>query len=677
MSDIHEQIKEYYGQTLSGSGDLKTNACCCSTTRPPSYVVDALPLIADEIVEKFYGCGSPIPSALEGCTVVDLGCGTGRDSYVLSKLVGESGHVIGVDMTPEQLDVANRHLDEQMERFGYAVPNIEFRSGYIEDLAALGIKDNSVDLVVSNCVINLSPFKDQVFSEIYRVLKPGGELYFSDVFCDRRLTDELRADPILRGECLGGALYLGDFDKMMRKHGWASHLYTYIDEIHVGDLTLETKLGFTSFTSRTVRAIKATGLEETEENYSQTATYLGTIPETKRYFDLSDEIRLIRGRKCAISKNMAEMLKQSRYGKHFEITEPGLHTGRFQFEQAQEAVDIKAHRKKVDLEYLNRVCKRNNIPDFDEKVDVPEFLETHEHCATMQANVTYKCNLACRHCYLECSPANKEMMPRETMEKCIGAFRAGNFETMDITGGSPELNPEFKWFMDEASKIAKNVIVRTNLTLECLAEHEHYLKDFADAGVDVCVSLPYFSPELSDQQRGNGVFEKAVSNIKKLNALGYGKEGGLKLTIVYNVAGPFLPPPQFMIEEAYKVKLVEEQGIEFNDLYAFNNWPLGRFAHDLATSGLTDDYMNLLYDNFNPFAVGKIMCRDQVNVDYDGRLYDCECNHVLEMPIQVDERDATVDDLMNGQLPVHKVRTCPVCYSCSAGAGSSCGGSLV
>ena len=259
-NDIRAQVREYYGKTLGSSDDLKTNACCCATERPPKYVLDVMPDIADEIVERFYGCGSPIPPALTGATVVDLGCGTGRDVYVLSKLVGLTGRVIGVDMTPEQLAVAQKYQDEQAEKFGFEHSNVEFKAGFIEDLEELGIEDGTVDLVVSNCVINLTPFKDQVFSEIYRVLKPGGELYFSDVFCDRRMSDELRADPVLRGECLGGAMYIDDFRRMLAKHGWKSYVCTAVEDIHVSDLALETKLGFTSFTSRTVRAIKAEGL---------------------------------------------------------------------------------------------------------------------------------------------------------------------------------------------------------------------------------------------------------------------------------------------------------------------------------------------------------------------------------------------------------------------------------
>ena len=662
-NDIRAQVREYYGKTLGGSDDLKTNACCCATERPPKYVLDVMPDIADEIVERFYGCGSPIPPALTGATVVDLGCGTGRDVYVLSKLVGPTGRVIGVDMTPEQLAVAQKYQDEQAEKFGFEHSNVEFKAGFIEDLEELGIEDGTVDLVVSNCVINLTPFKDQVFSEIYRVLKPGGELYFSDVFCDRRMSDELRADPVLRGECLGGAMYIDDFRRMLAKHGWKSYVCTAVEDIHVSDLALETKLGFTSFTSRTVRAIKAEGLEDAEENYGQVARYLGGMPEMPRYFDLTEELRLIKGREYAVSGNLAAMLEQSRYGKYFEVTPRGAHRGGFDLARAQQALEMRRGKRKADLNYLNEACERCGIPSFYNRVNLPDILQANERPATMQVNITYACNLACRHCYLECGPKNTEVMSRETMEQILASFKTGGYKTLDVTGGSPELHPDCEWFLREGAKLAEKVIVRTNLTLEEKPEYEHFLDVFAEVGADVCVSLPYFDAENADNQRGRGVFKRAVANIRKLNERGYGREGGPELEIVYNVAGPFLPPPQELLADAYRVKLTEQQGIDFNELYAFNNFPLGRFAMDLADAGLTDEYLKLLHDNFN--------------VDIDGRLYDCECNHVLEMPIQIDGRDATIADIVDAPLPPREVRTNPVCYSCAAGAGSSCGGSLI
>ncbi len=686
---IHEQVRQYYGEILSGSDDLKTNACCCTEDRPPKYVLDVMPEISDEILERFYGCGSPIPPALEGCRVLDLGCGVGRDVYILSKLVGPTGKVIGVDMTPSQLEVAKRYQDEQASRFGFEKSNVEFLNGYIEDLESLGIEDESIDLVVSNCVINLTPFKQQVLSEVYRVLKTGGELYFSDVFCDRRMPKELRDDPVLRGECLGGAIYIEDFRRIMADIGWKSFLFTSIDDIHVSDLALETKLGFCGFTSRTVRAIKASNLEDAHENYGQSAKYLGTIPEMPRYFDLTNEIRLIKGRKYAISSNMAEMLAQSRYGKHFEISDKRIHRGGFDFSRAQDAIDCKRGKKSIDIDFLANSLDRINTEAFDVRVNAPSVLTAPEKLTTMQVNITYACNLACRHCYLQCSPNNSEFMTRQTMNDCLDAFSAGAFSIMDITGGSPELHPDFEWFLRESARLAKEaggyVIVRSNLTLEDDDEYAHYLDLFAEVGAHVVASLPYYNSESSDAQRGKGVFEKVVRSVAKLNDRGYGDTlkdvGKLPIDLVYNVSGPFLPPPQDLLEDLYKVELSNREGIEFNQLYAFNNYPLGRFGQDLLDANMFDDYMRLLADNFNALAVQRMMCRDQVNVDIDGRLYDCEVNHVLKLPIQVpdgeSERDASVQDIVCGKLGARCIRTHPVCYSCSAGSGSSCSGSLV
>lgn len=680
---IHEQIRQYYGDILAGSDDLKTNATCCTSDTPPRYVLDAMAEVSDEIMERFYGCGSPIPPALEGCTVVDLGCGVGRDVYVLSKLVGPTGRVIGVDMTESQLDVARAHLDEQMRRFGYTAPNVEFKCGFIEDLTEIGIEDSSVDLVVSNCVINLTPFKEQVFDEIYRVLKPGGELYFSDVFCDRRMPEHLRRDPVLRGECLGGAIYLDDFRRMMARMGFTDYLFTVIDDIHVSDLALETKLGFMAFTSRTVRAIKAKGLEDAHEDYGQRATYLGTMKEMPRYFDLTDQIRLIKGRPVALSANMTEMLRQSRYGSHFELTERKEHRGRFDLERAQDALMARRGKVAIDLPYTEAALERIGAPGFADRVNAPEVLSAPASLDTLQVNITYACNLACRHCYLECAPTNTEAMSREVLQACLDAFGNGGFSTIDITGGSPEMHPDFSWFLAEAGRIAREkeqgrVIVRSNLTLLGKPEYAHFLQEFADAGAMVTASLPYFDAENADNQRGHGVFERAIASIRKLNELGYGMAGSdLQLDLVYNVSGPFLPPPQDLLEDLYRIELEEREGVAFDNLFAFNNYPLGRFGQDLLDASLFDTYLKLLVDNFNALAVQRMMCRSQVNVDVDGRLYDCEVNHVLELPVQLDGRDATVFDLAEGKLPERAIRTHPVCYSCSAGFGSSCGGSLV
>jgi len=326
---VIEIVKEYYGKTLQSKEDLVSGACC-ALDRPPAEIRSILPLIADEILTKFYGCGSPLPPLLEGMTVLDLGCGTGRDVYIASKLVGESGCSIGVDMTTEQIDVAKRYQEEQRERFGFKSSNVKLLQGYIEDLQSLGIEDNSVDVVISNCVINLSPAKEQVFKEIYRVLKPGGELFFSDVFSDRRIPEALANDPVLRGECLSGTLYTEDFRRIMAKCGWADFRYTSIVNLDLGDGEIAEKLGFATFSSRTVRAFKLADLEDICEDYGQVAYYDGSIPGYPHFFDLDDHHRFITGKPMLVCGNSASMVSNTRYGKAFKVMgDRSIHFGVF------------------------------------------------------------------------------------------------------------------------------------------------------------------------------------------------------------------------------------------------------------------------------------------------------------------------------------------------------------
>ncbi len=313
-----KDVQEYYGRVLKTKADLKTSACC-STESAPLHIREIMGQLDEEILSKFYGCGSPIPSALEGCTVLDLGCGTGRDVFVLSKLVGERGRVIGVDMTDEQLAVAHRHRDAMAEKFGLARSNVEFKKGYIEELDALGIADASVDVVVSNCVVNLSFDKGKLLAEIFRVLKPGGELYFSDVFTSRRLPEELKDDPVLIGECIAGAFYVEDFRRAAAAAGWPDVRVVSSREIDVTDPEVKRKIGLTRLTSQTVRAFKLAALEDRCEDFGQHATYLGTIPEEPHCFSLDDHHCLETGRAMLVCGNTAAMLGETRYARHFRV----------------------------------------------------------------------------------------------------------------------------------------------------------------------------------------------------------------------------------------------------------------------------------------------------------------------------------------------------------------------
>ncbi|MDT0496640.1 methyltransferase domain-containing protein [Algiphilus sp. W345] len=309
----HESVQDYYGRILQSSADLKTSACCLAEAGP-ARVLEALKNVHEDVKSRFYGCGSPIPPALEGLKVLDLGCGSGRDCYVLAQLVGAEGQVTGLDMTTEQLELARSTQAWHAERFGYA--NTRFVQGYIEQLD--GIDDASLDLVVSNCVINLSPDKERVFREIFRVLKPGGELYFSDVFSDRRIPATLATDAVMLGECLGGALYEEDFRRLMLRVGCADVRIVTSSPLLINNPELEQRAGNIRFYSRTVRAFKL-DLEDRCEDYGQVAIYLGTLPEAPHAFTLDDHHHFVSGKPMLVCGNTADMLGGSRYAAHFRV----------------------------------------------------------------------------------------------------------------------------------------------------------------------------------------------------------------------------------------------------------------------------------------------------------------------------------------------------------------------
>ncbi|MDT0630147.1 methyltransferase domain-containing protein [Rubrivirga sp. S365] len=326
----HTQVRDYYGTTLQSAGDLKTSACCPSESVPEHHR-PILSLLPDEVLAKFYGCGSPIPAALDGATVLDLGCGTGRDAFVAAALAGPAGRVIGVDMTPEQVEVAKRHREAVADALGHPAPTTEFRLGLIEDLGALGVEDESVDVVISNCVLNLAPDKEPVFREIWRVLKPGGELYASDVFADRRLPEAIRRDPVLVGECLGGALYTEDFRRLMARLGWADVRTVAESPITVEDPALRDALGAARFVSRTARAFKLPGLvEDACEDYGQMATYRGGVEGQRHAFVLDDHHTFEAGRPALVCGNTAAMLQETRFAPFFDVTgDRSTHFGLF------------------------------------------------------------------------------------------------------------------------------------------------------------------------------------------------------------------------------------------------------------------------------------------------------------------------------------------------------------
>ena len=313
-----ETVKDYYGHTLKGSADLKTDACC-DPGAMPAHVKAALANVHDEVLTRYYGCGLVIPEKLDGMRVLDLGSGAGRDVYALAQLVGPEGAVVGVDMTAEQLAVARAHEDWHRERFGYARSNVEFREGYIERLGALGLEPRSFDIVVSNCVINLSPDKKAVLEGARALLKPGGEIYFADVYADRRLDASLRDDPVLLGECLGGALYWNDFLNLAKQSGFADPRLVTDRPLEVREPAIRRALGNARFFSATYRLFNIEGLEPACEDYGQAVIYKGGIPHAEDAFTLDAHHRIEKGRVFPVCGNTWNMLKESRFAPHFDF----------------------------------------------------------------------------------------------------------------------------------------------------------------------------------------------------------------------------------------------------------------------------------------------------------------------------------------------------------------------
>lgn len=313
---MHEIVKDYYGRQLQSSADLKTSACCDAAS-VPAWLKPLLARIHPEVLSRYYGCGLVCPPALAGCRVLDLGSGSGRDVYALAQLVGAEGEVVGVDMTEEQLAVAERHRVYHRDAFGY--DNVRFLHGYIERLDELGLAAGHFDVIVSNCVVNLSPDKEAVLRGALRLLKPGGEFYFADVYADRRVPDELRNDPVLYGECLGGALYWNDFQNLARQVGFADPRLVDDRPLAITDAALQSRVGSLRFFSATWRLFRIAGLETACEDYGQAVIYRGSLPEAGPVFILDKHHAIDAGRVFPVCGNTFRMLAESRFAPHFDF----------------------------------------------------------------------------------------------------------------------------------------------------------------------------------------------------------------------------------------------------------------------------------------------------------------------------------------------------------------------
>lgn len=318
-----------------------------------------------------------------------------------------------------------------------------------------------------------------------------------------------------------------------------------------------------------------------------------------------------------------------------------------------------------------RLAETTSVPDFQECIEDEAVKYTLDSLDILQINVGRLCNLACKHCHMEAGPARTEVMSKEVMEDCIRVCKERGFKTVDITGGAPEMNPDFEWFVDEMSKVCGHIIVRSNLVIMLEEKYAHIPQFLADHKVEVVASLPYYRAKETDRQRGDGVFDGVIRVLKILNDLGYGKDPGLVLNLVYNPNGAFFTPDQTAMEKEYKQRLMADFGIVFNNLFTILNNPTGRFAAFLKRTNNLEGYLQKLYGAFNAATLPTMMCRNQLSVGWDGRLYDCDFNQAAELPVLTQE---SIGDLKGKPYVKREICFGKHCYGCTAGQGSSCGG---
>lgn len=344
---------------------------------------------------------------------------------------------------------------------------------------------------------------------------------------------------------------------------------------------------------------------------------------------------------------------------------------------------LKAQGKTVsNTEYQKEVLEgelfqNGELPSFKEKI---QEIGAHPLQPTgieiFQINIGYMCNQTCKHCHVDAGPDRKEIMSRENLEICLSILENNPIPILDITGGAPEMHEDFRWFVREAKKRGvEEIIVRSNLTIFLANKKYHDLPEFfRDHHIRVAASLPYYQPDKTDRQRGKGVFDQSVSALKMLNKVGYGQEdSGLILDLVYNPSGAFLPGNQASLEQEFKTRLQEDHGIQFNNLMTITNLPISRFLDFLLASDNYEEYMEKLVNAFNPAAVKGVMCRNTISVDWDGRLYDCDFNQMLDIPVE-QKAPRTIKDFNLEKLNNRAIRISQHCFGCTAGAGSSCQG---
>jgi radical SAM/Cys-rich protein len=323
--------------------------------------------------------------------------------------------------------------------------------------------------------------------------------------------------------------------------------------------------------------------------------------------------------------------------------------------------------------------ENGELPTFAQKLDeIGQPVLRPTGLDILQINVGYMCNQTCKHCHVDAGPDRREIMTRETMGDIIDILKKSKIKTLDLTGGAPEMNPDFRWFVEQASPMVDEIIVRSNLTI--LTANKKYFDlptFFANNKVRVVSSLPFYNADKTDRQRGEGVFQKSIDGLHLLNKVGYGRPGsGLYLDLVYNPTGAFLPAAQESLEADFKRALKEEFDIDFNHLFCITNLPISRFLEYLVASENYEDYMDKLVEAFNPAAVDGVMCKNTLSVSWTGDLFDCDFNQMLSLPL-AGKAPKNIKDFDLEKVNDRNIVVNQHCYGCTAGAGSSCQGSLV
>jgi arsenite methyltransferase len=589
-----------YERYKRASKQVEKSLCC-----PVTYSDKYLKIIPQEIIEKDYGCGDPSQYVIEGETVLDLGSGGGKLCFILAQVVGKNGWVIGVDMNSDMLSLARKYENEVAKKLGYK--NFEFKRGRIQnlklDLEKLDayirlhpintlddylelefkikeleeeeplIKDKTVDVVVSNCVLNLIRDEDkkQLFREIFRVLKDDGRAVISDIVSDKEVPDYMKNDPELWSGCISGAMKEEHFIKAFKEAGF-----------------------------KTVRILKK------DSQPWRTIDGINFYSITVSAFKSSEKLKY---KSCC--------------GKSF-----------------------------IDL-------------SFQEKVKSMGYVLKKDEIKTVQINVGGLCNQSCTHCHISAGPDDNRIMNKEVMEKILSLIKDSTVNTIDITGGAPELNPYIDFLIESSKRIVPKIIFRTNLT--ALFNNDWLITLLRDKRISLFASLPSIYKEELDLQRGYGVYEKSIKMLKRLNEFGFGKE--YELNIVYNPVLPQLPDQSML--SVFEKTLKNEFNIQYNNLIMITNTPIGKYEKFLKESGNYEDYMSLLKVSFNEKNLEKLMCRNLINVDYDGNIYDCDFNNALRLKIAHVNKLKSLKQLVN-----KKIVTKEHCYACTAQKGSSCFGSL-